>query len=206
MRISRRIKNNPLLRRARFMNPVDQLMFRIRLAKIDRKIKPLTCLAAATRNVVERFRSIDSRLPRAEQIEIRPIQDQHRRRTHEQIPHNSDCAPRKEKHTSMHVMQRKPKCARHAGMRLLGFSLNLYELVSFIKKYIAIHRANKLTRRHIKPKNLNPTQHKKIVQPTPDHPGACRPKPGHIACTDIISECFAVSRRLAPRRQPEGDL
>ena len=60
---------------ARLVDPVDQLVFAVALAELDRQTE-LGCGAAAERlDVGERLAAVDLRLALAEQVEVRPVEN-----------------------------------------------------------------------------------------------------------------------------------
>jgi hypothetical protein len=60
---------------ARFVHPVDQMPFMIRLADIDFEAERLRLIFQCGGNVVERIRTINFGLARAQQIEVGAVQN-----------------------------------------------------------------------------------------------------------------------------------
>src|SRR3954469_14059481 len=80
-----RIDGDASLGAARLVEPVDQRCFGIGLAKVDDEPELLSLRNAERLDVGERVAPVDFRLPDAEQVQVRPIEDQDRLR-HQRSP------------------------------------------------------------------------------------------------------------------------
>ena len=58
----------------RFLDPVDDLAFMVRLAEVDLKSQVCADPAASRGDVVERLEAVDLRLPSTQQIQVGPVQ------------------------------------------------------------------------------------------------------------------------------------
>jgi hypothetical protein len=70
-----RIDNNAAGGLARFMDPVDNLIFTVRLVKGDLKTQLGPNTTAISFDIGQRFIAVDARLPLAEQVEVRSIEE-----------------------------------------------------------------------------------------------------------------------------------
>ena len=77
--ISARIENNPSelssgLRFACFMNPIDQLPFVVRLAKIQSKTMAFASTLAQGFDIIQALGAVDQRFSRSQEVEVGPVQ------------------------------------------------------------------------------------------------------------------------------------
>jgi hypothetical protein len=61
---------------AGLMQPINQMPFMVGLAKIDIKIQCLRLIVQAARDIVQRVSAVNLRFARAEQVEVRAVQDE----------------------------------------------------------------------------------------------------------------------------------
>src|SRR5580700_6076797 len=77
-------------RRSRFLDPVDQLALVIRLLEVDVKAQRGRRVGAQLLDISQRSRPVHLRLPGAQKIQIRPIQNEYGR--HEALPPSTSLA------------------------------------------------------------------------------------------------------------------
>jgi hypothetical protein len=78
MRVGGRVDDDRLRGRSRFVDPLDQLVFGVALAKLDGQGKSPPFGSAEFLNILQRFCPVDRRLATAKQVQIRAVQHEDR--------------------------------------------------------------------------------------------------------------------------------